>query len=65
MREIRDSGAIGLDRVAAMAARNMANELLRSRASGDGNEGDVRLRVRAMRERVEGALQAGRQLNLG
>lgn len=66
MREIRDGGkVIGLDRIAVMAALNMANDLLRSRASGDQIEGDVRLRVQAMRERVEGALQAGRQLDLG
>lgn len=66
MKEIRDSGkVIGLDRIAVMAALNMANELLHARARGDTIEGDVRLRVKAMRERVEGALQSGRQLDLG
>lgn len=65
MREIRDTGkVIGLDRIAVMAALNMANDLLRSRSKGEVIEGDARLRVQAMRERVEGALQAGRQLDL-
>ena len=65
MREIRDTGkVIGLDRIAVMAALNMANELLRSRSRGDFVEGDAKLRLQAMRERVEGALQTTRQLDL-
>lgn len=65
MREIRDTGkVIGLDRIAVMAALNMANELLRSRSTGENLEGDAKLRLQAMRERVEGALQASRQLEL-
>lgn len=65
MREIRDSGkVIGLDRIAVMAALNMANELLRSRNVGETLEGNAKLRLQAMRERIEGALQAGRQLDL-
>jgi cell division protein ZapA len=65
MREIRDTGkVIGLDRIAVMAALNMANDLLRSRSTGEHIEGDARLRVQAMRERVEGALQTTRRLEL-
>jgi cell division protein ZapA len=65
MREIRDTGkVIGLDRIAVMAALNMANELLRSRSRGELLEGDAKLRLQAMRERVEGALQSSRQLEL-
>lgn len=65
MKEIRDSGkVIGLDRIAVMAALNMANELLRSRGRGEALEGEAKLRVQAMRERVESALQSGRQLDL-
>ncbi len=65
MREIRDSGkVIGLDRVAVMAALNMANELLRR--TGDDRElkDIVGLRVKAMRERLDTALGTGQQLNL-
>lgn len=65
MREIRDTGkVIGLDRIAVMAALNMANELLRSRSTGENLEGEAKLRLQAMRERVEGALQTSRQLEL-
>jgi cell division protein ZapA len=65
MREIRDTGkVIGLDRIAVMAALNMANELLRLRGRGELLEGDAKVRLQAMRERVEGALQSGRQLDL-
>ena len=65
MREIRDTGkVIGLDRIAVMAALNMANELLASRGRGEVLEGDAKLRLQAMRERVESALQGNRQLDL-
>ncbi len=65
MREIRDSGkVIGLDRVAVMAALNMANELLQ-RTDDDRELKDiVGLRVKAMRERLDSALGADQQLNL-
>jgi len=65
MAEIRGSGKVtGLDRIAIMAALNMANELLQSRGHGDALEGDVAMRLQAMRERVESALQSGRQLEI-
>jgi len=65
MREIRDSGkVIGLDRIAVMAALNMANDLIRSRDRGEGLEGVAKARLQAMRERVESALQTSRQLDL-
>ena len=65
MREIRDGGrVVGLERIAVMAALNIANELLHSRERGEVLETKSKARVRAMRERVEGALQSGRQLEL-
>ena len=65
MREIRDTGkVIGLDRIAVMAALNMANELLHSRSRGEMLEGDAKVRLQAMRARVEGALQTNHQLDL-
>jgi cell division protein ZapA len=65
MREIRDSGkVVGLDRVAVMAALNIANELLQ-RTDDDRELKDiVGLRVKAMRERLDTALGTGQQLNL-
>ena len=65
MRQIRESGKVtGLDRIAVMAALNMANELLLARGQGESLETDAAVRIQAMRERVESALQQGRQLEL-
>jgi cell division protein ZapA len=63
MREIRDGGkVVGLDRIAVIAALNMANELLRLRKSDGNLESDVGGRLRILRERVESALEKGQQL---
>jgi cell division protein ZapA len=65
MREIRDTGkVVGADRIAVMAALNMANELLRLRKVDAEIQGAVSGRVKHMRERVETALQRTRQLDL-
>ena len=65
MREIRDSGkVVGLDRIAVMAALNMANDLIKVSGRGEVLEKDAKFKVRAMRERIESALQAGQQLEL-
>ena len=53
MREIRDSGkVVGLDRVAVMAALNLANDLIRAQSQEEELKSIVGLRIRAMRERV-------------
>ncbi|KPJ81737.1 MAG: hypothetical protein AMJ58_04035 [Gammaproteobacteria bacterium SG8_30] len=63
MREIRDSGkVVGLDRIAVMAALNIANELLRTQGRDESLETGVADRLRLMRERVETALTRGQQL---
>jgi cell division protein ZapA len=65
MLEIRDSGKVtGLDRIAVMAALNMANELLAARGHGEHLETDAAGRLQAMSERVESALQFGQQLEI-
>jgi cell division protein ZapA len=65
MREIRDSGkVVGLDRIAVIAALNMANELIRFRNRDNDLESDVGSRLRILRERVESALEKGQQLEL-
>jgi cell division protein ZapA len=64
MRDIRDAGNIvGLDRIAVMAALNLAHELLK-RNRNEAIESEVTERVRQMRERVESALTRGTQLPL-
>jgi cell division protein ZapA len=63
MREIRDAGkVVGLDRIAVIAALNMANELLQLKKSDINLESEVGGRLRILRERVESALEKGRQL---
>jgi cell division protein ZapA len=65
MREIRDTGkVVGLDRIAVIAALNMANELLRVRNRDNSLETDMGNRLRILRERVESALERGQQLEL-
>ena len=65
MREIRDAGNIvGLDRIAVMAALNLAHELLKLRGRGDVVDTDVSQKIRQLRERVESALSRGQQLEL-
>ena len=64
MREIRDSGkVVGLDRIAVMAALNMANELLRTRAKDDAIESSLGPRLKVLNERVESVL-GNQQLEL-
>ena len=65
MREIRDSGkVVGLDRIAVMAALNLAHEFLKTKDRETKLDSGVGTRVRALRERVEGALAKGQQLEL-
>jgi len=65
MRQIRDSGkVVGLDRIAVMAALNLANELLKGRSRDELMDSSVGLRIKNMRERVESALLSGQQLEL-
>lgn len=65
MKEIRDSGKIvGLDRIAVMAALNLAHEVIRLRTRDSGSEQDTTHRLRHLRERVEAALENGQQLEL-
>ena len=65
MREIRDSGrVVGLDRIAVMAALNMANDLLHAQAKDRLVEGDLSSRLKIISERVESALGQSHQLEL-
>ena len=65
MREIRDSGRIvGLDRIAVMAALNMANDLIHAQARDRALEGDVSDRLKSISERVENVLVQSQQLDL-
>ncbi|HVY66690.1 MAG TPA: cell division protein ZapA [Gammaproteobacteria bacterium] len=65
MREIRDSGkVVGLDRVAVMAALNLANELIRIQGQEEELKNIVGGRIRSMREHLDTALGPAKQLTL-
>ena len=65
MREIRDSGRIvGLDRIAVMAALNMANDLIHAKARDQELEGDISDRLKLISDRVDNVLSGTQQLDL-
>ncbi len=65
MLEIRDSGRIvGIDRIAVMAALNMANDLLHAQARDRTLDGDVSSRLKLISDRVESVLGGSQQLDL-
>ena len=65
MLEIRDSGrVVGLDRIAVMAALNMANDLIHSQARDRLLDGDLSGRLKIISERVENVLGSSQQLDL-
>jgi cell division protein ZapA len=58
MREIRDAGkVVGVDRIAIMAALNIAHELLLTRVGGGVDLGSVRRRIMNMQASIEAVVQ--------
>jgi cell division protein ZapA len=55
---------VGLDRIAVMAALNMANELLRTRAKDEELETSLGPRLRVLNERVDTILGGTQELEL-
>ena len=65
MREIRDTGrVVGIDRIAVMAALNMANDLIHARARDMALDGDISDRLKSISDRVESALGSTQALDL-
>ncbi len=65
MLEIRDSGRIvGIDRIAVMAALNLANDMLHAQARDRTLDGDVSSRLKLISERVESVLGGSQTLDL-
>jgi cell division protein ZapA len=65
MREIRDGGNVmGLDKIAVMAALNLANELQSIRNRDTSSESGITGKIRQLRERVETALNSGQQMEI-
>lgn len=65
MREIRDGGnVLGLDKIAVMAALNLANELINVRNRDTASDSGITGKIRQLRERVETALNHGQQMEI-
>ena len=63
IREIRDRGSVvGADRIAVMAALNMAHDLLQSKNDNDSLNHSMGARIRSIQEKIEQALSRGKQL---
>ena len=65
MLEIKDTGKVfGLDRIAVMAALNIANEYLNNKSAVDAASDLIGSRVGSLAERVDKVLAEQKQLNL-
>ncbi len=65
MKEIRTSGkVIGTERIAVMAALNLAHELLTSQQHQGEHADAAAQRVRGLRDKIEAALNESAQLDL-
>ena len=65
MREIRDAvKVIGTDRIAVMAALNIAHELLDQTSGAGKNPTDVESKIKTIQTKIEDALFRSRQLEL-
>jgi cell division protein ZapA len=65
MREIRDSGkVVGLDRIAVMAALNMAHDLIQAETKDQAIENSLGTRLKMMADRVDSILGGNKQLEL-
>ncbi len=65
MQDIRDTGRIvGVERIAIMAALNLANELRNARAAYDDAVNTVHTRLQSLSDRADQALERARQMQL-
>ena len=65
MREIRDSGKVGgLDRIAVMAALNMAHDLIQAETKDQVIENSLGIRLKTMADQVDSVIGNNKQLEL-
>jgi cell division protein ZapA len=65
MRQIRDKGSvIGADRIAVMAALNIAHDLLHKTQDSESLSDSLSKRIKSLRDKVEVALNQTNQLEL-
>ena len=63
MREIREQGkVVGVERIAVMAALNIAHELLVSKGRGAIDIGDFKRRIDSMQAAIDGVLEDREEL---
>ena len=63
MREIRDSGkVVGLDRIAVMAALNMAHDLIQAETKDQVIENSLGIRLKTMADQVDSVIGNNKQL---
>lgn len=59
MREVKDRGAVvGSERVAVMAALNIAHELVQQKTNRDARMESIKTRVKGLQDRIENALNS-------
>lgn len=57
MRDIRDAGkVVGIERIAVMAALNIAHELLRTEVTGGVDLGDLKRKIGTMQASIDAAM---------
>ncbi len=65
IQEVRDRGkAIGADRIAVMAALNLANDLLQQKNEYERTSKTFSTRLRSLQDRIDTALKNSQQLEL-
>lgn len=65
MKDIRDQGrVVGMDRIAVIAALNLAHEMLQHRGRREALNQGLTKRLCGLQERIEEALKEGRQMEL-
>jgi len=64
MKEVRDSGVVGQDRIAIMAALNMAHDLLSQKGQSENYVKSMSSRIQSLQEKIETALTRNKQLEL-
>lgn len=63
MREIKDAGkVVGVDRIAIMAALNIAHELLTLRVGGGFDMGEFKRRINQIQETIDNAMAEQNEL---
>lgn len=64
MKEMRENGVVGQDRIAIMAALNIAHEFLQQQNKSEKYVSSISNRIQTLQSRIENALTKSKQLEL-